>query len=396
MTGTVGRRSRALRWLPLVAAVALAAVACDDDDPTGPGFGRVDAPDFVIADSTWIFEGWIGDQPVQFPAVVVSWELPPGWDGEVFRVYGRRAGQSDYTLVATVTSCSRDGCRYMDVNVQPGSTYEYFVTAVDERLNRESDGSAADRVTVPAASTPQAPAMPAAVALDGAVFLHWEPTGAERYRVLLESDDPEHPFDVGETDGSGYLDTRTVNGERFRYRLAAVDTTGRVSALSPAVEAIPRPDYQAELIYAFADSAARSGFRFVSSDADDPILSGASSGAQLRLEVVDGVLSLVPLGQTAITSGVLTTALACGPGSDPGCFSIDGADDADAPDDFSSEPVGVAAELTYLVRVRDAAGQSHYGKIRVALEGSDQAGRDLVVFDWAYQLIPDEPSLNRR
>ena len=32
----------------------------------------------------------------------------------------------------------------------------------------------------------------------------------------------------------------------------------------------------------------------------------------------------------------------------------------------------------------------------VALEGVDQEGRDLTVFDWAYQTIPDEPSLHRR
>lgn len=384
-----------LRLLPLVALAVLAAGCESDDDLVGPGGGS-GVPTGVRADYRWVFEEWVGDQPRGFPAVEVSWELPARWDGEVFRVYGRRAGQRDYFLLATVTSCAGGLCRYTDVNIEPGSTYQYFVTAFHERSGLESDGSTLESVDVPAATVPQPPAAPRAVALDGAVYLQWAATGAERYWVLLESDDGAEIFDVGETDGVGFLDTRAENGTRYRYRVAAVDGTGRVSALGPVRVAIPRPDHQAELIYAFADSAAASGFQFVVADSLDPIVPGTASGAQLRLEVLDGALSLVPLGTTAITSGVLTTALTCGPGSDPGCFAIHATSDPDAPTDFASTPVTVAPELTYLVRVRGADGRTRYGKIRIALEGADQDGRDLAVFDWAYQLVPDEPSLGRR
>lgn len=391
------RKRWGVRWMPLLAALVV-AVGCDDDnDPLGPDpiRGGGAAPDRIDAVYDWIFQGWDAGQPRGLPSVELSWRLPAGWNGEVFRVYARRAGERDYKLTATVTSCAEGECRYTDLNVQPSTTYEYFVTAVDESTRRESEGSELSRVVVPPTAAPQAPGAPVAVGLDGAVFLRWDPTGAERYWVVLETTGGEI-FDVGETDGAGFLDTRAANGSRYRYRLAAVDTLGQVSALSPVTVAIPRPDHQAELLYAFADSAAASGFQFVAADSLNPIVPGGSAAAQLRLEVIDGALSLVPLGETTITSGVLTTALTCGPGSDPDCFAIGSATDPDAPTDFGASPVAVAAELTHLVRVRGSDGRTRFGKIRIALEGADQRGRDLVVFDWAYQPIPDEPSLNRR
>lgn len=387
-----------VRWTPLLAALAVAVAGCENDpDPLGPdpiGGGGA-GPDRIDAVYDWIFQGWDAGQPRGLPSVELSWRLPAGWNGEVFRVYARRAGDRDYNLAATVTSCAEGVCRYTDLNVQPAATYEYFVTAVNEAAGRESEGSELSRVVIPPTAAPQAPGAPAAVGLDGAVFLRWEPTGAERYWVLLETTGGEI-FDVGETDGAGYLDTRAANGSRYRYRLAAVDTLGQVSALSPVTVAVPRPDHQAELLYAFADSAAASGFQFVAGDSLNPVVPGGSAEAQLRLEVVDGALSLVPLGGTSITAGVLTTALTCGPGSDPDCFAIHSATDPDAPTDFAASPVTVAPELTYLVQVRGTDGRTRFGKIRIALEGTDQSGRDLAVFDWAYQLIPDEPSLNRK
>jgi hypothetical protein len=56
-------------------------------------------------------------------AVTVEWELAPAWDGEAFRVYSRRVTDSDYFLVAEVTSCSEGLCSYQDVNVTAGETY---------------------------------------------------------------------------------------------------------------------------------------------------------------------------------------------------------------------------------------------------------------------------------
>jgi len=391
------RRRGSARWLPLLVLAVVAAGCEDDDDPTGPGPIGGDVPRSVEADSTWILDGWAGLEPVGQPAVQVTWEPPAGWTDEVFEVYGRTGGGGDFVLVATVTSCTELFCAYTDLDVSPGSAYEYQVRTLDERFGTRSAPSATARTTLPAGTTPSPPAGLRAVALDNGVFLRWEGVGAQRYRIFLERIGTDSTFlEVGETDGDGFLDLRAENGVPVAYRVAAVDEAERVSARSALVQAIPRPDHQAELIYALADSASRSGFRFVENDDSDPILSGSSPDAQLRLEVVDGVLSFVPLGGAQITSGVLTTALACGPGSDPQCFSIDGADAPDAPDDFSAEPVAVAAELTYLVRVEDSSGRTHFGKIRVSLEGADQEGRDLAVFDWAYQLIPDEPSLQRR
>ena len=50
---------------------------------------------------------------------------------------------------------------------------------------------------------------------------------------------------------------------------------------------------------------------------------------------------------------------------------------------------------TYVFQL-DVSGQTHYGKIRVQGDGVDGEGNHLVVFDWAYQLLPGEPSLDVR
>ena len=103
-----------------------------------------------------------------------------------------------------------------------------------------------------------------------------------------------------------------------------------------------------------------------------------------------GQLRIVPLGQTRVTQGVFTTDLSCGPGSEADCEYVA---EAPAESEFGTDPVEVSAGNTYVFQVIDGT-QTHYGKIRVQGGGTDAAGRDLVVFDWAYQLVANEPALN--
>jgi hypothetical protein len=322
-------------------------------------------------------------------AVELSWELPGDWDGEAFRVYGRRSGSSSYALVATVTSCSEGLCRYADTNVAPGQGYDYYVVAVDERSGRESDASERVSATVPQFPSIAAPSGVTVTALDNALFLRWEPSGAERYLVFLQ--DGEDLFAVGETDGSGFLDGRAENGTASSYRVVAVDDDGHASSLSAVAQGTPRPDYHAELVYLHGDSAALSGFRFRSSDGSDPLLPGTDPSAQWRLETVGGVPSLRPLGQTTVTAGTFTTALACGPGSESDCRAVDRAPAASS---FGSGAVAVAPGFTYVFRVLGDDGQPHYGKVRVTGSGEDAGGKTVLVFDWAYQLRANQPDLN--
>lgn len=376
----------------LLAALALAVAGCDVADDDGffePGLDT-GPPENVAAAYRWIVDHWQGVQPVGRPAVELTWELPDDWDDEPFRVYARQAAQGDYTLIATVTSCAQGACRYVDLNVAPGGAYDYFVAT--ELRGGNEEPSTRVSVQVPSTGAPAPPAAPRAVALDNGVYLQWESTGAEYYRVFLERVGSDSVFyEIGQTDGTGYLDQRAENGTPYAYRVAAVDETGRVGARSPLATGTPRPDYHAELIYALADSASASGFRFPASQAENPLVAGTAAQAQWRLESVGGVLSIRPLGSTQLTAGEFTTALTCGPGDESDCISIDRAPEAGA---FLAAPVPVETGHTYVFRVQGADGRTHYAKIRAQGTTRDGAGRTLMVFDWAYQLRPEVPELS--
>jgi hypothetical protein len=380
---------RKIALLHLSAALLLGG--CDLAGSIGPGLG--DAPRNVDAAYQWTLEGWetSGTRPIGHPTVLVTWDIPSDWSGEPFRVYAKRSNESRYGLAATVTSCSSSSCAYADRNVAPGESYDYYVVLVDDRDGREGDASDAVRISVPAATAPQTPTALATRSLDHAVFLRWTapPSGAERYVVYLQ--DGSNLLTVGETDGTSFFDSRAENGTVYQYRLAAVDASGHFSNLSGTVAGIPRPDYHAEVIFAAADSARLSGFRFRTSDASDPLVGANDSGAQWRLEAVGGVLSIVPRGQTAVTGPQESSALTCGAGSDSDCVSVDRAPAAGS---FQTAPVAARASQTYVFRVVGDDNRTHYGKIRV-IGTTTVNGRNAMIFDWAYQLRADEPSLSR-
>ncbi|HTE17452.1 MAG TPA: hypothetical protein VK689_03610, partial [Armatimonadota bacterium] len=197
---------------------------------------------------------------------------------------------------------------------------------------------------------------------------------------------------VGQTDGTGFLDQRAENGSEYGYRIATVDTLGQVSNLSTEVFAIPRPDFSGELVYAFADSALLSGFRFQQDGDANPILAGNSSRAHFRLESDGAAYRIVPLNGTQVTEFGFTTALVCGPGSDPGCTAARTAPATG----YSTAPIVIDSEHSYVFRVTGDDGQLHYGVVRISMLGTDQHGNDLAIFDWAYQLQPNQPRLDVR
>lgn len=387
---TIGRTGR--RWAAM-AAVLVVGVGCKDGGSIiDPGGDNLQPRDFD-ARYEWVLHGWEagGVQPIGHAGVILTWTLPSGWDRDPFRVYARRSGSGDYIAISTITSCADGLCAYTDINVTPGQSYDYFVATVDEASGEEYSSTAL-RVDVPSAAVPQTPAAPTVTALDGALYLSWPSTGAERYRVFLERIDNTSDFiEVGETDGTGFLDERAENGSEYGYRIAAIDEIGQFSDRSAIGAGIPRPDYHAEIVYELADNQAASGFRFQDSEASDPIMDGTSAQAHWRLESVGGVLSIVPVGETLVTGGTFTTALTCGPGSEADCESVTLAPTASS---FGSVSVPVYTGNTYVFRVLGDDGALHYAKIRVQGLAVDTAGDDLAVFDWAYQLLPNEPSLS--
>lgn len=381
----------------LFAAGLLLAAACDNDPNVivVPG-DEPGQPTDLFATYAWVLEDFQNGQPVGYPSVQVTWLPPVDWNDEVFRVYGKRASDSGFTLIGTVTSCTDLGCVYTDRNVQPGGSYEYYVSAYNESSNQETESDFRDVVAVPGTPRPLPPTTLDGVGLDNAAFLRWSANpangnSASKYVVYLTSLDGEATlYQAGQTDGTGFLDQRAENGSRFGYRIATLDSLGHYSNLSAEVFVSPRPDFSGELIYAFADSAALSGFRFQSDEADNPILSGTSASAQWRLESDATGWRIVPLNGTQVTEWGRTTALVCGPGSDAGCTAARTAPTAG----YTTSSIYVDPEYSYVFRVTGSDGQPHFAVLRVTMLGTDQNGRDLMIFDWAYQTMPNQPQLS--
>jgi hypothetical protein len=325
-------------------------------------------------------------------AVYLTWELSPGWDEDSFRVYGKRRSDPDFFLIAEVTNCADGLCSYTDINIFAGITYEYYVSAVDPVSGLETPSANSVEVSVPEPIPPPVPGAARAVAMDNAVYIRWDDGARDAgdfsfYRVYL---DAETPFLLGETDSEGFLDLLAVNGETYRYFVTSVDDQGHESSGSTLAEGTPRPDFHGEWIYAYEDQPQLSGFRFQENEFDNPIVDGDSPSRHFRLEVDEAGWWMVPGPGTEIhPSGFVTTALKCGPGSDGGCESLDIAPTAG----YASVDVDVFVQTTYALRVTGNDGARHYAAVRIDLQGFDQDGNAIMIFDWAYQLQPGNPAL---
>jgi hypothetical protein len=372
------KRGMVARWRAGTVAAALLGAACTRD---AVGVGTDDpAPPRAVEASYYA------------GAVTVSWELDPDWDGEDFRVYGRRSSDS-YRLLAEVTSCANGVCTYTDTNVQAGRSYDYYVTAVS-RTGTETSSRDAVRVDVPQATPPPVPSGLVVVALDHANYLEWDDGARDAadfsfYRVHLRSSDGGD-YVLGETDSEGFLDLLAENGLSYTYSVSAVDDQGHESARSATAKGTPRPDYTAEWIYDWFDVPGSSGFRFRKSDQENPIVSGSDAARHFRFETDADGWWLVPAANTDVyPQAWSTTALKCGPAADSDCADVSRAPTSG----YVHEDIGLETQSSYVLRVRGDDGQTHYGVIRVSLLGTDQNGAAIMIFDWAYQLQPGVPDL---
>ena len=56
--------------------------------------------------------------------------------------------------------------------------------------------------------------------------------------------------------------------------------------------------------------------------------------------------------------------------------------------------VSVVPQTTYVMRVQGNDGATHYGVVRITLQGFDQNDDAIMIFDWAYQLQAGNPNLS--
>lgn len=326
--------------------------------------------------------------------VTVSWELGSSWNGEAFRVYGKRSSDRDYFLIAEVTNCFDGYCSYADSNILDNRSYDYYVAAVDDQ-GRETPTDDALRIEIPVMTPPPVPGEMAVIALDNANYLIWG-AGARAdddfgfYRVYFE--EPQGSYLLGETDSEGFLDLLVANGSTYRYSVSAVDQWGHESAASSPAEGTPRPDYRGEVIYDYFAVPELAGFAFQEDDMSNPVVDGASSARHLRLETDAEGWWLVPgAGVTIHPSGFETTDLRCGPAADADCVALDVAPASG----YQAADVGLLPQTTYALRI-PVQGGHRVAALRVELLGFDQDDNPLMIFDWAYQLQVGNPNLAPR
>lgn len=377
-----GVRGVPMRRLAGTLAVVVGLGACQDNLVVAPDATAPDAPRALTAS---YYAG----------AVTLGWELGPFWDGESFRVYGKRSTDGNYFSIAEVTNCIDGFCSYSDVNIQPGRSYDYYVAAVG-RNGVEAATPQALRVDVPQPIPPAVPTGLQTVALDNAVYIRWNDDGRSAgdfsfYRVYLELMDG--PALVGETDSPGFLDRLAPNGSTLTYSVSSVDDQGHESGLSAVVAGTARPDFAGEFVYDWFDRPAEAGFRFQVADDLNPIVDGSAVERHFRLETDGAGWWLVPgPGVSVFPDGFVTTALRCGPAADAGCVELTSAPAGG----YVVADVGILPQTTYVLQVPGDDGAYRYGAIRVEMLGFDQDGAALMVFDWAYQLQPGNPMLLRR
>ncbi len=327
-------------------------------------------------------------------AVDIHWSTGAGWNGETFLVYGKRASDSEYFFIAEVTSCIDGYCVYRDLNVLPRVTYEYYVSAYDEETGLETASAYSVEVYVPDPIPPAVPEGVTSVALDNSAYIHWDNSAAREpdfaaYRVYLVDTDGD--LFLGETDSPGFIDLVAENGLSYIYYVTSVDDQGHESDPSEVVTCTPRPDYTGEVIYAHRDLPERSGFRFQDADDLEAIVHGDRRDRHFRIESGRDATWVVPgSGVRVYPEARWTTSLKCGPAADADCESWE-----EAPrTGYSSSRATLLAGYTYMFRVSGDDGEIRFGSIRPSIMGFDQDGRELVVFDWAYQTQAGNPSLS--
>jgi subtilisin family serine protease len=133
---------------------------------------------------------------------------------------------------------------FVDGGLQPGGSYHYYVTALDDR-GREGPASATASVAVVDSTPP--PGVPsglvaADVGTGGAVAVAWDPVvGAAGY-LLHRGTAAAGPYSVvtgSALSSTEFTDTGLVDGITYYYRVSAVDGEGRESELSAAVSVTP-------------------------------------------------------------------------------------------------------------------------------------------------------------
>jgi hypothetical protein len=219
-------------------------------DEFGPPYDEVDAGDMTVAtpDDTTPPSAPTG-LSVDLEASVevrLSWNMHPNVDGDVysFRVYRENTASPGFSEIAEVTGASTT--QFTDASVGNGETYNYYVTAVDDRFN-ESSASSTVQATADGAIPVELTTFTARTTGSHSVRLSWQ-TATEINNVGFEvqrrvgATPSQSKMDwqpIGFENGAGttkeaqsyqFTDTDVpFEADAVTYRLKQVDTDGTTS-----------------------------------------------------------------------------------------------------------------------------------------------------------------------
>ncbi|MCD4690832.1 S8 family serine peptidase, partial [bacterium] len=234
----------------------------------------------------------------------VDWNDNGEGDFDHYRI--ERAESPSFSGASSFTTATSD---YADSGLTPGDTYYYRVYAVDAGSN-ESGASATDS----AVATDLAPATPTGLNAvpgsgEGEIDVDWNDNGEsdfDHYRIE-RAESPSFSGAVSFTTAtSDYADTGLTSGERYYYRVYAVDAGGNESGasstdsavatdLAPAaptgLSAVPGSG-EGEIDIDWNDNGEGDFDHYRVERADSPSFSGASSFTTATSEYADSGLTL--------------------------------------------------------------------------------------------------------
>ena len=202
---------------PLVAAVEILALnpVADNTPPTTPTNLRL-----VNAKNT---------------EISFAWDASSDADGEVakYRIYRDNASN----LIATVSDTS-----YVDTGLNPGTTYQYFVTALDNVVPNANESAPAS-ASIPTTNVPDITPPSQPLQFDG------QPLLEEVYLQWLESTDDQEVTEyqvsrdgvvIANLNATYFTDTGLVAGVDYSYEVRALDGSGnQSSAASLSISTLP-------------------------------------------------------------------------------------------------------------------------------------------------------------
>lgn len=239
-----------------------------------------------------------------------------------------------------------------------------------------------DSVLIPTDGTP--PAAPRGLVSttgQGEVFLNWlqntEPD-IVGYRIYKGTcpDGPTCPYDrVGTTTGTSFTVTGLTDGVTRYFAVAAYDRAGNESPLSyEDVFDTPRPEGFGRALNNFEDAPTTAGYDF-SAFLVRPF---DNTSTDIYFSSDNGLRMIAPFVDTEIQDAGYATTL----------------DAVDFAPTAGWSPTGTVELIPghcYVVRITESASVVHYAKFRVLTVSTGS-----VVFDWAYQIDPNNRELKQK